>query len=216
MNILVVDDDKVDRLFVRELLDEKFKIFEAQSEREACEVISSQQVDCVLLDYLIPGTDTLALLGNLVLQDLPVIMMTGEGNEVAAVNAIRKGAQDYIKKSGLSDKLLKQTIERAVEAVAHRSNLTRQQQEQLDAATALTTKVGELQRINQELENSVRQITCEFSEPLKAITDYCDLLEQGIASTNVAPCKDYVAGIRDHCAKLAALVPRRISSFTSN
>jgi CheY-like chemotaxis protein len=65
LNVLVVDDDELDRLAVRRCLQQSgldARLDEAASAAETLERIGSATYDCVLLDYYIPGVDGLSLL----------------------------------------------------------------------------------------------------------------------------------------------------------
>ena len=111
MRLLVVDDDKLDRLAVRRCLREAgiaAEIDEAASAAEALECVRTGSYDCVLLDYLIPGSDTLALVRSLASQagDVPVVILTGRGDEDIAVEFMKAGAADYLPKAALSPERL--------------------------------------------------------------------------------------------------------------
>ena len=110
MRILVVDDDKLDRLAVRRCLQQagvSAEIEEAGSAAEAIERVRPGSHDCVLLDYLIPGSDTLALVRSLAGKagDVPVVILTGRGDEHIAVEFMKAGAADYLPKAALSQRL---------------------------------------------------------------------------------------------------------------
>ena len=111
MRILVVDDDKLDRLAVRRCLQQAgvtADVDEAGSAAEAIERVRPGSYDCVFLDYLIPGSDTLALVRSLSGQadDVPVVILTGRGDEHIAVEFMKAGAADYLPKSALSSERL--------------------------------------------------------------------------------------------------------------
>jgi PAS domain S-box-containing protein len=102
--ILAVDDSET---YLEELAAqlgvEGYDVVLARSGREALELASVQNVDCILLDLIMPGLsghetcrrikDTLAL------RDIPLLMLTGVQDRQAMIEAINSGADDYIPKS---------------------------------------------------------------------------------------------------------------------
>ncbi len=122
MRILVVDDDKLDRLAVRRCLQLggiAAKVDEAESAAAAIACVRSGSYDCVLLDYLIPGSDTVALVRSLAEQaiDVPVVILTGRGGEDIAVEFMKAGAADYVPKAALSAERLASSFRFAQEMV---------------------------------------------------------------------------------------------------
>jgi diguanylate cyclase (GGDEF)-like protein len=120
-HILIIDDDEVDRKRARRSLTQAGwdgDVVQASSAIEARHLISEQVFDCILLDYQLPGTDGFELLVELreVLGvKTPVVMLTGEGNEMVAVEAMKRGASDYLPKSLLAPDTLLRVITQAVE-----------------------------------------------------------------------------------------------------
>ena len=111
VKILVADDDRTIRrnlmLFLRA---EGFETLEATDGLQALAHIASHAPDAVLLDLKMPGRDgmeVLAELGPARLADLPVIVVTALGGSSAAIEAMRRGAYDYLTKPfDLDDVLL--------------------------------------------------------------------------------------------------------------
>lgn len=98
--ILVVDDERAIRNTLKDILSyEKYEVDEAASGMEALEKIQSSVYDVVLCDIKMPGIDGMELLDKIrELSEAQVIMISGHGNIDTAVEAIRKGAYDYISK----------------------------------------------------------------------------------------------------------------------
>ncbi len=121
--ILIVDDCPEDREVYRRYLslDSKYsyKIFEEEEGENALELCKQIQPDAILLDYLLPDIDGLEFLSELKIQtgktNLPVIMLTGQGNEAIAVAAIKNGAQDYLVKGRTTPDSLRLAIHNAIE-----------------------------------------------------------------------------------------------------
>ena len=122
LRILVVDDDELDRIAVRRHLQQSgvdARTEEACSAKETLEKVQATALDCVFLDYYIPGDDTLKLLRTLreTMPELPVVIFTGRGDEDIAVELMKSGAADYLPKSSL-------TPERLASALRHAREVT--------------------------------------------------------------------------------------------
>ena len=91
----------------------------ARSIEIAREMMTRESFDLVFLDYILPDGDAFALFEMLQVKalDLPVIIITGQGNEVIASRFIREGAYDYIPKSRLSPSVLNRSIQNTLEKV---------------------------------------------------------------------------------------------------
>jgi len=99
--ILVVDDETDIRLSLRGILeDEGFEVEEAESGEAALAILEERTPDLMLLDIWLTGMDGLEVLGRVreSATPPPVIMISGHGSIETAVNAIKKGAFDFIEK----------------------------------------------------------------------------------------------------------------------
>lgn len=99
--ILVTDDEKSIRNTLREVLEyENYAVEEAKDGPSALSFIRKQQPDLMLLDIKMPGLDGLEVLDALAERNIefPVIMLSGNGTIEIAVEAIQKGAYDFLEK----------------------------------------------------------------------------------------------------------------------
>ncbi|MBN2481898.1 MAG: sigma-54-dependent Fis family transcriptional regulator [Bacteroidales bacterium] len=99
--ILVIDDEKGIRNTLREVLEyEKHEVDVATNGPEGLELFHKDSYDIVLCDIKMPEMDGIEVLEkiNEYLPDVPVIMISGHGNIDTAVEAIKKGAYDFIEK----------------------------------------------------------------------------------------------------------------------
>ena len=99
--ILVIDDEKSIRNSLREILEyEKYEVDESSNGPEGLKKIKSGGFDAVLCDIKMPQMDGIEVLDRIMQQgnDLPVVMISGHGNIDTAVEAIKKGAFDFISK----------------------------------------------------------------------------------------------------------------------
>lgn len=132
LEIVIIDDDEGDRKLVRRLLSKSglaHHVHEAQGAHDLRQ--TSDAVDAVFLDYLLPGADGLALLSEL-RQRWPraaIILMTGQGDEEVAKSAIMLGAADYISKSSLNQDAVARMLKRGIEAARLKWRLDEQRRE---------------------------------------------------------------------------------------
>jgi DNA-binding response OmpR family regulator len=117
--VLVVDDEADVRLLLRRILEaEGFQVFDADGALSAThELGASQPPDIVLLDIGLPGVDGMEVLTRIRRgSDVPVIMLTGRGDQEDRVAGLRGGADDYVVKPFVADELLAR-----IESVLRRS-----------------------------------------------------------------------------------------------
>jgi len=99
--ILVIDDERAIRNTLKEVLEyEKHEVDLAEDGLKGLEMFSANSYDIVLCDIKMAKMDGLEVLGNISLtsSDTPVIMISGHGNIDTAVEAIKKGAYDFLEK----------------------------------------------------------------------------------------------------------------------
>jgi sigma-B regulation protein RsbU (phosphoserine phosphatase) len=123
ISLLIVDDDPVFALYVQQLvrvLGQELPCTSAwvDNAEKALDEIRSGRYDVALLDYNLPGTDGLSLLAAIqefpVAQQPAVIMLTASGSEAIAVEAMKRGAKDYLPKVGLDLPPLTRAIQSAL------------------------------------------------------------------------------------------------------
>jgi signal transduction histidine kinase len=115
IRILVIDDDYVDRIaLVRQLKVAKIpmEIHEADSSLQGKQLVKSLELDCIIIDYLLPDGNGIEFINFLHSQNIliPVIMLTGQGDEMVAVESMKAGAVDYLVKGSIKPEMLLQAI----------------------------------------------------------------------------------------------------------
>lgn len=98
--ILVIDDERSIRNTLKEILEyEGYIMDEAPDGPAALELAAKEKYDVILCDIKMPQMDGIEVLDKLLLiNDTPVVMISGHGNIDTAVDAIKRGAYDYISK----------------------------------------------------------------------------------------------------------------------
>ncbi|MEH2077771.1 MAG: ATP-binding protein [Nostoc sp.] len=149
LKILVVDDDEVDRMAVRSALTEagvQMELSEVSDSNDAFSALSTTAYDCVFLDYRLPLQDGLTLIQQLRYSEIqvPLVVLTGQGDEHITVELIKAGATDYLSKSRISPENLAQVLRSAIRIYR--------------AEMQATLAKEELIRKNQELERQQQHI----------------------------------------------------------
>src|SRR5437773_6840302 len=99
--ILVIDDEAAIRDSLRMTLEyEGYEFIAAATGQEGLALAEREAPDLVLLDIKMPGMDGMEVLGRLrtLLEGVPVIMISGHGTTSTAVEAIKRGAADFLDK----------------------------------------------------------------------------------------------------------------------
>jgi signal transduction histidine kinase len=182
LRILIVDDSPEDREVYRRLLlqapEHRYELLETELGEEGLRLACEEAPDCLLLDYRLPDVDGLEFLERLRKEWkgplLPVIVLTGQGNESVAVEAMKGGAQDYLLKGAISRQSLQKAVRNAIEKVGLQNEVEKRTTELARANEELTREVAErkraeaaLQAMYGELEALVRQRTAELSRAMR-------------------------------------------------
>lgn len=166
--VLIIDDSQEDRSTYRRYLHkdihESFEVIEADSAEMGLEICQKCLPDVILLDYLLPDIDGLTFLEMLNQQlgesCIPVVMLTGQGNEMVAIQAMKRGVADYLIKGNLTAEMLGRTVNHAIAQFQLQQQLSQQQkQQQLLNEIALRIRQSlNLEEILQTTVNEVRQL----------------------------------------------------------
>lgn len=156
--LLVVDDEKTQREGLRAALEDSFDVYLADSAEAATELLEKEHFDVIVTDFRMPKDDGIKLIARA--KSLPrppvCILMTAYGSEETAVEAIKRGADDYIAKAKLNIDELEFRIRRALRQQKLESeNVSLHQQ--LDTHYGLEHIIGR-SAVMQEVFDTVRQV----------------------------------------------------------
>src|SRR5207249_1085994 len=114
--LLIVDDEKTQREGLRAALEDRYDVYLAEDAKAATELLERDHFDVLLTDFRLPGEDGMKLIARAKsLSKPPVcILMTAYGSEELAVEAMKRGADDYIAKARLQIDELGMRIGRAL------------------------------------------------------------------------------------------------------
>ena len=121
LKILIAEDDEDDVVLIREFVREGFpgtnpQVDWARSPSEALSRLENNSYHVCLFDFRLGEINGLELLRNVRQQgyDIPIIFLTGQGDEETAVEVMKSGATDYLGKASLSAKSLAHSIHQAL------------------------------------------------------------------------------------------------------
>ncbi len=147
--ILVVDDDPNICLSLTDRLNaEGFETFQALTGTDCLKIIKNQKIDLVLLDLILPDKDGIQII-NLLHKDnpdLPIIILTGHGTIENAVEAMKKGAYDFLLKPGNPDHILI-VVQKALERKNLKIENQLLRQEVADKYAMVIGKSNDMQKI---------------------------------------------------------------------
>ncbi|MEK6776410.1 MAG: EAL domain-containing protein [bacterium] len=121
LKILIVDDDEDDYVMTRDLLSEvhgsRFKLDWETSYESALNTLGSNNHDVCLMDYRLGEHNGLQLLNEAIAKGcrVPIIMMTGQGDQAIDMEAMKAGAEDYLVKGTIQASMLERSIRYAIE-----------------------------------------------------------------------------------------------------
>ncbi len=203
LRLLLIDDDAVDRARVRRLLDARHAVAEAATAaagRAAAERPAGGPADAVLLDLRLPDADGLELVPWFAERGLPVIMLTGVEDAAVVVDAMQRGATDYLVKGQMTAASLGRALRQAVETAALRRAVDEQRQRLEAQSRALADQNREIQELASALtlaEQAERsRIALVLHDHLQQILYGARLLTQSLPSPD-AEGRDRLAAALD-------------------
>ncbi len=156
--VAVVEDDPNHALLATEALEERgHRVVVFGSARDALSAHRTGAWDAVVIDYRLPDMTGLEALDRFLAKPTapPIVMVTASGNEAVAVSAMKKGAKDYVVKTGAHGVDLARSVELAV-AKQRLHDLLASQQREIERRAATDGLTGLLNRhsLDDELEQA--------------------------------------------------------------
>src|SRR2546422_931227 len=151
--LLIVDDEKTIREGFREALEDRYDVSIAGDAKAGMELLEREHFDVLLTDFRLPSEDGLKLIGRAKSLSKPpiCILMTAYGSEELAVDAMKRGADDYIAKGRLQIDELEMRIARALrQQKLEVENVSLHRQ--LDARVGMENIIGEAPLMKEVLE----------------------------------------------------------------
>ena len=107
--ILVVDDDKMNLVRTKRILEKTYDVLLAESGQDALDLLAREPIDLVLLDIEMPNMNGIETFERMKDDpaEIPVIFLTASGDKEDVLDAIKLGAVNYLKKPFFPQELLK-------------------------------------------------------------------------------------------------------------
>ena len=168
INVLIVDDDKVLCKMLEDMLSEeaKLKVTSANNGLDAIEKIKGKKFDLILTDLMMPGANGIEVLRTAkeIDEGVHVVIVTGFASLETAVEAVRKGAYDYITKPFKLDE-----IKIVVQNASERSRLLRQNQALIENLKHAYEELNALKKPREELSIKVGGISKRKDEEQEGV-----------------------------------------------
>ncbi len=166
LKVLIVEDNPDDcALYLRQLGKEAISNYSfaiSETGAEGIKLCLEQNPDCILLDYALPDMDGLQFLS--IINDKgyqgAIIMLTGQGNESIAVQAMKGGAHDYIVKENFSKELFFDTVINAINTNQNDETKIWKTRALVDSLTGVLNRTA----YSMSLEQTVREFQ-RYEEP---------------------------------------------------
>ena len=199
LNVLLVDDDEIDRLLVQRSLKQAqplmmVSITEAKDAKSSVELLKNGRFDCVLLDFNLPDASGLEVLKEYKKHDpddTPVVMLSGLDDEKLILECLKQGAQDYLIKSEVNSRTMLRSIRYAMER---------------RKSTKLAETVEVAVAAEKEMNLFLARMSHEVRTPLNTIFGFAELMKMGIGEDSLAKQQMFANEILNAGRRLDSLI----------
>lgn len=204
LRLLIIDDDPADRALIKAMIQlAQFEVLEASTGEEGIKLAKEFKLDCAIVDQKLPdmiGTEVFdALREGTCDAHLPIILFTGQGDELLAVEAMHGGAADYLPKSTLSPVSLGTALTNALQQARLRRELTAER-------LRIVAINQELIRANEELCLFYENVAQQLKTPLTAIRELTAITLQGKGGSLSDEQEEYLNASLNSCDRMKHMI----------
>jgi len=212
--ILIVDDNPDDVMLYERILkhdpDADYHLSSVEMGEDGVEQYRLIQPDAVLLDYNLPDLDGIEFMRKLVEESgsncHPVVMLTGQGNEAVAVEAMKCGVRDYLIKGDITPESLRRSVINVIEKVLlERKNHDLANQLNL-VNDSLKVKNRKLSELTETAHRFVDNVAHDFRTPLTVIKEFSSIIADGLGGPVTDQQNEYLQFIITATRDLAQMV----------
>ncbi len=178
--LLLIEDNPDHAFLVRKAIGDSLKsqIVEVGSGEDGIEKIKTEKFDLIITDFNLPGINGLQVLEAIqqMKVDVPVIMLTGQGDEKVAVNAMRGGAYNYVVKDDICYTILPRVVTETFVRYGADKEKIRLEKEIRKKSAELEKANEELKKLDELKSQFISSVSHEFRNPLNSIKESIELI----------------------------------------
>ena len=204
IKILLVEDNPADQIMVEEVLQDattfQYQLVTCERVQEAPDCVAQVHPDVILLDLSLPDSSGLATLDTIksASPGVPVIIFTGLADQQIGMNAINRGAEDYLVKGAIREG---STLERTINFAIERHKLRQE----------LVNAMDDLKRSNQKLEDFAYVVSHDLKSPVGNLRSLVDMLDRDAISDDYS--RQVVTMIDNSVSKLSDMLSSFMNVF---
>jgi len=216
VNILLVDDKPENLSALESILDRPdYRLVRALSGQDALLALLTDDYAAIVLDVQMPGMSGIELAriirGRKKTQHIPIVFLTAHGDD-SAVAGYQAGAVDFLTKP-IQPSVLRSKVAVFAELFRKSNALTAEVEERRLAErriselnAELSDRVEQLAAANAELESFSFTVSHDLRAPLRQVSGFVTLLEEGLAARHTDQDEQYIRLIRDSVSRMGQLI----------
>lgn len=210
LNILIVEDSPSDAFLITEFLEEvndiNYHYQHCETLKEALEKLEEENFDVVLIDYNLPDSNGAVHLEYIFKQfsHIPFIVLTGLADEAVSINALNRGAKDYLIKGDFDAKLLNRSIIYALE---------RKKMEEETVIRILAAQDTEKERIARDVHDTLGQNLTSASMQMQSLRSQIPEDNKEMLDSIDAALKSINDAIAESRGISRSLMPQTVKKF---